>query len=264
MPATIKSALMRKPGLNITQAISMNTQRQKPDVHCALEEHEQYAKLLRSLGLHVTVLDADPNFPDGLFVEDTYFVVDTHIFELNPGAPSRKLEYQSLKSYLPHTEHYHRIPKDIRIDGGDILLDERWIFVGLTQRTDAKAIPELEKALPNYAIIPVPVRQGLHLKSAITRFAPKKYVVQKHLLAQMQNLADTYRLDISLFTVPDTEAHAANLLYLNEHVIMPNDCPNTKEMLYQHYAKTHVHEIGTEQVRRIDGAISCCSLLFAW
>lgn len=42
----------------------------------ARQEHEQFTRLLRSLGLDVIELPADPQFPDSVFVEDTAFVVN--------------------------------------------------------------------------------------------------------------------------------------------------------------------------------------------
>ena len=42
----------------------------------ARQEHEQFTRLLRSLGLDVLELPADPQFPDSVFIEDTAFVVN--------------------------------------------------------------------------------------------------------------------------------------------------------------------------------------------
>jgi N-dimethylarginine dimethylaminohydrolase len=43
----------------------------KPDHSLALEQHDAYVGALRSCGLEVHVLDADENYPDSTFVEDT-------------------------------------------------------------------------------------------------------------------------------------------------------------------------------------------------
>lgn len=42
----------------------------------ARQEHEGFVRLLRSLGLDVIELPADPQLPDSVFVEDTAFVVN--------------------------------------------------------------------------------------------------------------------------------------------------------------------------------------------
>lgn len=264
MTGQIVRALMRKPGPNISTALSMDKLAKKIDFAKALAEHQDYANLLRSLAITVDVLDADLDFPDGLFVEDTYLVADRKIIELNPGAPSRSQEYTTLKPFLPKAVDYCRVPKHIFIDGGDILVDNDIIFVGLSQRTQAEAIPILQGFLPKHKIIAIPVSQGLHLKSAMTRFGHRNYVVQSHLLAQLQHITASYSLDITTLTVPDAEAHAANLLYLNDHIIMPNDCPLTLKKLQNHFLSSRIHLLDTTQVRLIDGAISCCSLLFDW
>lgn len=264
MQTRIKRALMRKPGQNIINGLSMGGHAQKPDFEQALAEHQRYTDLLRELHIEVQVLDADPDFPDGLFVEDPYLVVDRHIIELNPGTPSRRLEYTSLKPFLPKTDHYHIIPKAFRIDGGDILQDEELIFVGLTQRTELKAINALQGFLPQHQVIPIPVTKGLHLKSAMTRIAPRKYIMQPHILTEFERVADAYQITATILTVPVEEAHAANMLHVNEHIIMPEQCHITREKLQRYYPDTHIHELNTTQVRLIDGAITCCSLLFCW
>lgn len=42
----------------------------------ARQEHEQFTRMLRSLGLDVLELPADSQLPDSVFVEDTAFVVN--------------------------------------------------------------------------------------------------------------------------------------------------------------------------------------------
>jgi len=45
-------------------------------VQRAQQEHQQFTRLLRSLGLDVLELPADSQFPESVFVEDTAFVVN--------------------------------------------------------------------------------------------------------------------------------------------------------------------------------------------
>ena len=42
-----------------------------PDYELALVQHRAYVKALTELGLNVTVMPADENYPDSTFVEDT-------------------------------------------------------------------------------------------------------------------------------------------------------------------------------------------------
>lgn len=55
-------------------------------------EHENFTKMLRSLGLDVIELPADPLLPDSVFIEDTAFVVNGTALICRPGHPSRVKE----------------------------------------------------------------------------------------------------------------------------------------------------------------------------
>lgn len=58
----------------------------------ARKEHEQYRRVLRSLGLDVIELPPDENFPDCPFVEDTAIVCNGIALICRPGHPSRVRE----------------------------------------------------------------------------------------------------------------------------------------------------------------------------
>lgn len=61
-------------------------------------EHEQFTKLLRSLGLDVIELPADPALPDSVFIEDTAFVVNGTALICRPGHPSRVKEVSRIEN----------------------------------------------------------------------------------------------------------------------------------------------------------------------
>lgn len=62
------------------------------DVNEARREHEEYTRVLRTLGLDVIELPPDENFPDCPFVEDTAIVCNGIALMCRPGHPSRLKE----------------------------------------------------------------------------------------------------------------------------------------------------------------------------
>jgi len=62
----------------------------------ARREHENYVRVLRSLGVDVIELPADENYPDCPFVEDTAIVANGIALLCRPGHPSRLREVCSL------------------------------------------------------------------------------------------------------------------------------------------------------------------------
>src|SRR5213595_2381564 len=105
-----------------------------------LAQHAAYADALRALGLEIEVLDPLPGFPDAYFVEDVAVVVP----EL---AVVARLEY-------PAT-----------LDGGDVLIAGRTVFIGLSARTNETGAEQLAGLLEphGYRSQTVPVAAGLHL-----------------------------------------------------------------------------------------------------
>lgn len=55
------------------------------------------------------------------------------------------------------------------LDGGDVLRIGRILVVGISSRTNKAGVRCLEQSFPYYAVVPVPVRDGLHLKSFMSQ-----------------------------------------------------------------------------------------------
>ncbi len=259
-------AILRHPAQSIVNAIAQDPNHPKPDYKKMTIEYDEYVKTLQNIGIETFVSPADEAYPDGNFVEDTYFILsDKLVIELNPGTVSRKDEYVSLKpllsTKLSHLPMYI-IPKEFTIDGGDILKDGKTIYVGLSSRTQKEAIEFFESIVSpfGYQVLIVPVVSGLHLKSGMTRVSHKNYVIQE---AYLPYLSFLQKKDPSIryFVVPNEEKHAANVLALNGHIIIPDNCPLTKAYIEQFYPPEYIHQVSTEQARLVDGAITCSSLL---
>ncbi len=256
-------AILRKPAKSFVNAIAQDENHPKPDYEKAASEHSSYAKALQKMGIATFICPPSENFPDGNFVEDPYFVIDECIIELNPGAPSRKDEYTTLEPYLPANLPVFVIPKKYTIDGGDILKDGNDIYIGLSKRTQIGAIEHFAEIVEkyHYRVHAVPVPEGLHLKSGMTCVTNKNFVIQQSFEPILQELQQRDS-SIKYFIVPDSEKHAANVLISNHHLMMPDNCPKTKVYISKFYPEQHIHEVSTDEVRKVDGALTCGSLLF--
>ena len=257
-------AITRQPSRSIINALSMHPSHSKPNYEAALKEHDAYTKGLKAMGLNVLICPADETFPDGNFVEDTYLFLNRQLMiELNPGAKSRRGEPMSLAPYLPSDIPKKTLNKQYTMDGGDILVDGKTIYVGLSKRTQSAAIDELETLVKDegYHVIRLPVPEGLHLKSGMTAIKPNHFVIQKAFLPVIEALK-TNNPTLDYFIVPESEAHGANVLPINEKIMIPCHCPQTKLHIETRYPQTAIIEMDTTEVQKIDGALTCGSLLF--
>lgn len=256
-------AILREPATSFVDAIAQDENHAKPDYEKAVAEHSSYAKTLQKMGIATITCPPSNKFPDGNFVEDPYFVTDQFIIQLNPGAASRKDEYTTLERYLPKDLPHHVIPKQFTIDGGDILKDGNDIYIGLSKRTQMDAIncfAEIAKKY-HYRVHPLPVPEGLHLKSGMTCVANKNFVIQKSFEPLLQKMQEKDS-SIKYFIVPEKEKHAANVLAFNNQVMMPDNCPETEAYIARFYSESCIHKVNTDEVRKVDGALTCGSLLF--
>ena len=110
----------------------------------AVEQHRAYERLLENFGVRVFSLPAEPGLADSMFVEDPALVLDELAVIFPLGTESRRAEAESLaKALSPDRElTYVRLPGTM--EGGDILRIGRRIFAGLSKRTNAEGIRQLQ------------------------------------------------------------------------------------------------------------------------
>lgn len=254
-------AILRKPGPSIVNGLSQHST-EKPDFKNAIAQHSTYAQTLNKLGLFTLVNPAIEEFPDGCFTEDTHLILPEVSIRLNPGAPSRANEPDSLYPSLPTDRPLKAIPATHTIDGGDILVNNRHILVGLSTRTMPSAVIELKKITDSYQyeVIPLQVPDGLHLKSGMTCIKQDVFIIQSSFESVLKELEQTLNRSLTSFTVPPEEDFAANVLPLNNGIMIPPGCPKTREFISQFYADENIHEVDTSEFRKIDGALTCLSI----
>jgi len=72
-------AITRRPGKNFAQGLT-TANIGLPSYALILQQHRSYVETLKSIGLEVIELEAQPDYPDAHFVEDTAVAVSyTHL-----------------------------------------------------------------------------------------------------------------------------------------------------------------------------------------
>jgi len=227
------------------------------DLGLAIAQHAAYAALLRSLGLEVVELPADPAFPDCCFVEDVAIVLDEIALVTRPGAASRRGEVTAVESALARYRPTLSTPEPATLEGGDVLRVGRRLFVGQSGRTNAEGIARLAAvAQPHgYRVMPVSVTGCLHLKSAVTALDDERLLLNRAWLdpAPFRGL--------ELVDVAPEEPDAANVLRVAGQVIGHAGFPRTLERVSAlGYA---VRTLDVSEFLKAEAALTCKSLLFA-
>jgi dimethylargininase len=249
-------ALMRDVSPGIARCELTYLERQPIDYERAVKEHERYRDVLRDLGLEVVSLPGDAGYPDCCFVEDTAVVLDEIAVITRPGAESRRGETAVVAEALAAWRHVVAVEAPGTLDGGDVLVTARKIFVGRSHRTNGAGIEALRAIVSphGYEVVPVAVTGCLHLKSAVTA------IDEKTLLANPE-WADLEPLrGYEIVPVPAGEPWAANVLTVRGRLVMPRGFPLTRALLEKRGSE--VIETNISEFQKAEAGVTCKSLIF--
>lgn len=244
-------AIVREPGPSVVEGLRAGPE--APAYDRVLAEHRTYVEALEAAGIAVETLPPLPGHPDSVFVEDPAFVLPEGAILLRPGAPSRFGESAWLVPVLErYFAHVAKVDEGF-VDGGDILILPGEILVGLSARTDeagARRFCALAAQLGRRARIVEPPPGLLHLKTGCA-------LVDERTLIAVPAMAPLFP-DYEVVVVPEGEAHAANLIRVNDRILMGAGFPRTSAMLAD--KGLHATAIPASEIAKIDAGLSCMSL----
>jgi dimethylargininase len=226
------------------------------DIERARAQHAAYESALRARGCHVERLAAGDEMPDSVFIEDTAVVLDEAAIITRPGARSRRGEVQATQLALQPYRPLICIEPPATVDGGDVLVVGRSIFVGVTGRTNAEGVDQLRQAAGRfgYDLRAVEVRGCLHLKSAVTALDDQTLLIQPEWVP-----TDEFAT-FDLVRVHLAEPAAANVLRVGTRLLSADDFPHTCERLSRR--GYDVSTVDVSELAKAEGAVTCCSLIF--
>ncbi len=226
------------------------------DLNIARAQHHAYVDALKELGCDVIELPAEGDLPDSVFVEDTAFILPGVAVITRPGADSRKPETESIaRAISPYIQLIH-IHEPATVDGGDVLVLGKYIYVGLSTRSNQAAIDQLNDSLREYGytVTGAELHDCLHLKSAVTRADDGTT-----LLINKDWVDANHFENYELIEVDPSESFAANCLPIGESIIFPAAFPKTRAKLEERGYK--VITIDISELAKAEGAVTCCSLI---
>ena len=226
------------------------------DAMRAAEQHAGYERALEKVGCHIERIVAAPDLPDCVFVEDAAVVLDEVAILMRSGAESRRGEVQAVaRALLPHRPILS-LEAPATMDGGDVMVVDRAIFVGTSNRTNLPGIEQLRQMVAplGYALHPVSVSGCLHLKSAVTALDEATLLINPSWAR-----ADQFR-GFAFIEVDDTEPTAANIVRVGPHLIYSAGFPRTLGKLQERGYE--VTAVDVSEIAKAEGAVTCCSLIF--
>ena len=250
-------AITRKVSPRFNECEITHIERAPINLDIARAQHQAYVNALSRVGCQVIELNEEPDLPDSVFVEDAAFILPEAAVITRPGADSRKPEIdsivQALTPYLPLV----RVTEPGTVDGGDVLVLGKNIYVGLSTRSNQAALDQLQNALNKYGykITGVELHDCLHLKTAITKVDDKTVLINS-------NWVDTNHFKhLDWIEVDSAEPFAANCLPILGKIIYPAAFPKTRAKLE---ARGYtIQPVTVDELAKAEGAVTCCSLIIS-
>ena len=259
MDRLFDTVIVRRPGESYKSCVSTNPEHRSIDVNLAKKQHEEYVKILKENGIEVIELEPLENHPDSVFVQDTAIVgVNSNLAVLSRfGEPSRRGEEESIKEVLKKEGfEIKHVEEPGTIEGGDVLVTNQGVvFVGLSQRTNAKGIKQLAQFFPKVKVISVPISKIFHLLSGVNYLGNKTVVISPHVVDI------EYFKGFKFITIAEDELYVNNMLYLGEReVLLPAGYPKTEEKLRREGFKPVL--VNVSEFWKGDGGVTCLNLPF--
>ena len=249
-------AITHVPSPNIQRGERTHVDDAEIDYELALRQHASYRDALRTCGAQVVVLDVNRTMPDCVFVEDTAIVLDELAIMMSPGAESRRGEPAGIEPALRQFREVKRIARPATIDGGDVVVAGKTIYIGESSRTNGAGIRAMHELLTGfgYTVVCVPVRGCLHLKSACSALPDGQFLVNRDWI-------DVSPLPANLLVdVPEEEEWAGDVLVIGQQIIVSEAFPATTNILSA--LGFDCLPVSLSEFAKAEGGVTCLSLVF--
>jgi dimethylargininase len=195
------------------------------------------------------------DLPDATFVEDTAIVLDELAIVGPMGAGTRRPESEAMATVLSAYRRVHWLRSPATLDGGDVLRLGHTLYVGQTPRTNAAAVEQLCTVVAplGYSVVPVPITECLHLKSACSRLDDETVLINPEWIPP-----DVFAGVRTVF-VPAGEPWGANTVRVGTTIITPASEPLTRANLEQHGYRTAAVDVS--ELQKAEAGVTCLSLI---
>ncbi|KGR79660.1 dimethylarginine dimethylaminohydrolase family protein [Ureibacillus manganicus] len=226
----------------------------------ALEQHREFVKTLMDHDVEVILLPYHKKYPEQVFTRDIGFTLGQTIFVAEMATDVRAGEQNVLKQWLEDEEisYYNLIGEEI--EGGDVMIDQKTIYVGLSDRTNEKAAQQLQRLLNQYEVIQIPFKEKyLHLDCIFNVISPEVALIYPKAL--MQKDIDFLASRYDLIEVSEEEQFqlGTNVLNIGNKRIfsLPINKNVNKQLRDRGF---DVIEVDITEIIKSGGSFRCCTL----
>ncbi|UOE92049.1 dimethylarginine dimethylaminohydrolase family protein [Alkalihalobacillus sp. LMS39] len=230
------------------------------DLELAAKQHKDFVKALKKEKIDVVLLPPNEKFPEQVFTRDIGFTLGHTIFVAEMAHKIRQGEEEFLKTWLKNSDiSYYNLVGDM-IEGGDVMIDHRTIFIGLSNRTNQKAIDHIQNLLEDFEVITVPFTEKyLHLDCVFNIISRKEALVYPEALTKKEYQILEKRYDLIEVSKEEQFTLGTNILSIgNKKIISLPVNKNVNEQLRKRGFE--VIEVDITEIIKSGGSFRCCTL----
>jgi dimethylargininase len=254
------SVFVRPPSDSYSACVSPDPDRDKIDVSLAKQQHREYVSILKSCDIKVNELGSVEKFPDSVFMQDAGIIGTSTVIISKFGENSRAGEAEIFAKELKNLYYNENVETKFiespgTLEGGDVLITPKKIFVGESRRSNLIGIKQLASIAKNTTVVPIRT-QLFHLLGGCTYLSNETILIAPNLV-DIQGFPD-----FDFILVPDEEAYAANAMYVGEgRVVIPCGYPRIRSKLNE--AGYTPEEVDLSEFRKGGGSVTClCSPVY--
>lgn len=254
---------LRHPDLASLRYLRNNTV-EVPRHDRAQAQHAAFVQLLADSGVRVRALDRLHDVDVQLYPRDLAFAVDDTLFLARSRDPIRRKEQRALEPLLPRVSSLERLAGG-HIEGGDVIVTDEDVLVGLSEATDLAGISALRQAFARAGvdreIVPIEFsgRGVVHLDTKFTMVGPKLGYTHSASLTPYSRSLLAERFELIEASDDEASSLMVNTLALApDRVVIDSQAHRLAEALRAHDVEPLALDFS--EVTRFPGGFRCATL----
>lgn len=230
------------------------------NVDRAMKQHRHFVGALKDQGIDVVLLSPLEKYPEQVFTRDIGFTLGKKVYVAEMAADIRQGEENLLKHWLEEQQiPFSNLTGD-RIEGGDVLIDGKTIYIGVSNRTFEEAIDHLRSLIHEFEIISVPFTDTyLHLDCVFNIISPEEALIfPGEIHGEKVKMLES-RYDLIKVSEEEQFTLGTNVLSIGNKKIfsLPINTNVNKELRSRGY---EVIEVDITEIIKSGGAFRCCTM----
>lgn len=253
----LKSCLLCYPA-NYRITSKSNKYYNKVDYTLALNQYNKYINYLIENNVKPIFINITKSSKQ-VYIKDIAFVIENVLFISNMSLKERKVEIEPIKKLALEEKLDYYIMQN-NIEGGDVVVGDNVIFVGLSSRTNLHSIEELKKVLIFKGIKKEVIsinfdNSMLHLDCVFSLIGKESALVSPYVYDK--EVIEKYIKNIIDVTKEEADNFATNIVYLGDKKLVTSNISIGNKLKKLGY---YVKILDYTEIVKGEGSVDCSTL----